>query len=150
MNYADESYGSDRAPFSELNGCVSDVVAAFKGTRERQLRESIARARGKCAQHDRNIEKWEIELRRLAELRGVFPREDPFHDGVVLVIQTAHQLGGKVYTYAAIRVAKRWWVTGVGVSGGLSWWRLVEWLLENHVQSVVRLCGDDDHNEDVL
>ena len=56
-----------------------------------------------------------------------FPDRDPYQDGQVL--RFTRILSGTRYSYAAIRAAGRYWVTGTDTASR-SWMQFVEWLVE--------------------
>jgi hypothetical protein len=102
-------------------------------TRRSQLDREIARHRDK-------LERAEALREQLAGI----PDTDPFPDGMVLVFDARFGSESKTYSYAALRAAGKWYVTGqvvrrapTGRAGyGLTWLELIGWWIEHRVDMV--------------
>jgi hypothetical protein len=78
------------------------------------------------------------KLRALERL----PAEDPYENGQVLRVRRRYGNGKTTYLFAVIRAADLWYITGPGPVmnrsdlEGRRWGTLVEWLVDDYVESV--------------
>lgn len=89
---------------------------------------------------EREVQKHEDKLEaaraRLAAIAGI-PDKDPFTDGTVLVFE--RKVGGRKYTYAALRQGNVWWTTEVSGRNGSprNWVSLTNWMVDGDTTQVI-------------
>jgi len=129
VNPADEMELFREAHWQIRVGFDREIERALMGDRTMETRRS---------QLDREIQRHREKLERAKALReqlaGV-PDTDPFPDGMVLVFDARYLPDGPTYSYAALRAAGKWYMTGGrAVQGhGLTWAELVDWWVEHRV-----------------
>lgn len=90
--------------------------------------------------YEQQIERYQEALDLLAR----YPETDPYPDGTVLRFNRRSTPGGRLYAYAAIRAAQRWYTTAArDPIGGRNWAQFVEWLSDKATDLVVMAPAGD-------
>lgn len=121
---------------------LSDAARSIRGTREQAVARELREAKARVARDQEKIDRLEARFAGLRRVREALGDEDPCDNGDILVIERTFESGPGVatgrYSYVALRVNGRYYVTGSGMSDRYTWSRLIEWLGGDAV-SVVRV-----------
>lgn len=119
----------------------SGVMKALSGefTLERNPIEEVERS---------NMARKEIVRNRIKELEEEYEKlnkwgDDDFANGTVLKFKAQYNEGGKFYTFAALKVAYKWYITSPSLNdAGYTWDEFVEFLAaKNKVKGMKMATG---------
>lgn len=116
-----------------------DVVDAFR-TFARSLNNEGVKPVARTAQEMRQLAE---NLMMKAAWLDSIPENDPFKNDTILKFDVVSR--GRTFTYAALRAADRWWLTGRNPSApqGFSWASLIGWMREHDRVTTIQVMQPD-------